>query len=311
MVNSRLEKQELLCDDGAGMAGSFLGLPPAYSAYNSSRIVILPVPFDQTSSYKKGSDRGPAALIEASRHLELYDIETDAEIYKLGLHTAAPVEAQHSAQMLEQTYARVTSYLREGKFVVSLGGEHSITLASASAHAEAFSPIGILQLDAHADLREAYEGNRFSHACVMARILELPQVQSVVAVGIRSMSRGEKKRQAGVRTFFSHEILGGEWYKQVVDALPERVYMTIDLDVFDPALMPSTGTPEPGGLTWQQIMKLIKEVCATRTLVGFDVVELCPSAETSPDFLAAKLVYRTLSCRFAESMCLTLQATAR
>lgn len=293
-------KENSKIGQGHGVEGSFAGLPDPYGSEDFSKIVLLPVPFDQTTTYQKGTDLGPDALIEASRNLELYDIETDSEVYLKGIFTAPPVEAKTSEEMLETTYQRTKALLEKDKFVVALGGEHSISFAPIKAHAEKFEKITVLQFDAHADLQDAYEGNPLSHASVMARVMELENVEKIVSVGIRSMSSEELPNLDRQHTFFSHQIFDNPlWMDQVMEKLTGPIYITFDLDAFDSSLMPSTGTPEPGGLQWNETMKFLKRVFKEKTVVGFDVVELCPNpANKAPDYLAAKLVYKILSYKY-------------
>lgn len=285
---------------GHGIEGRYAGLPDRFCHPQHSKIVIIPVPFDETTTYQKGTDQGPQALIEASRNLELYDIETDSEVYTLGIYTAPPIHTSSSQDMLAALYEETIKYIKQDQFVVVLGGEHSISFAPIKAHAEHFPHLSILQFDAHLDLQISYEGDPWSHACVMARVREISAISSVTAVGIRSMSREELPVLDRSHTFFSHTLDSSfDWIDRIVDQLSEHVYITFDLDVFDSSIMPSTGTPEPGGMSWQQINKLLEKVIQKKTLVGFDVVELCPSPTLiAPDYLAAKLVYKILSYKF-------------
>lgn len=289
-----------MMSQGHGIKGRFAGLSDPYGSEEFAKIVLLPVPFDQTTTYQKGTNFGPEALIEASRNLELYDIETDSEVYLKGIFTAPPVLEQTSSLMLKTTYQRTKSLLDSGKFICILGGEHSISYASIKAHAEKYEKITILQLDAHADLQEAYEGNPWSHASVMARVQELEGVEKVVSVGIRSMSSEELPRLDRQHTFFSHQMDQNPlWIDQVMEKLTGLIYITFDLDFFDSSLMPSTGTPEPGGLFWNETMQFLRRVFKERAVIGFDVVELCPSSSNiAPDYLAAKLVYKLLSYKY-------------
>jgi agmatinase len=285
---------------GKGIAGRYAGLLNPYGAEASAQIVILPVPFDKTSTYQKGSDKGPKALIEASRNMELYDIETNSEVFLRGIFTDKPILAINSEQMLKRTYDRVKEWIGKNKFVVTLGGEHSIAYASIKAHAEHYGHLTVLQLDAHADLQPDYEGNPWSHASVMARVKEIPQVTKIISVGIRSMSRAELPFVDHSNVYFAH-ALQGQWIEQIVKSLAGPIYITFDLDVFDSSLMPSTGTPEPGGLSWEQALHLLRRVIHAHNVVGCDVVELCPQAANhAPDYLAAKLIYKILSYRFEE-----------
>ncbi len=285
---------------GLGVAGRYAGLPNEFSDLEAAKIVLLPVPFDKTTTYQKGSDLGPVALIEASRNLELYDIETEFEVYKVGIHTAEPVSCETSEEMVANVYNSVAQFLKLNKFVVTVGGEHSISPAPIRAYAEKYPGLSILQLDAHADLQPAYDGNPLSHASAMSRVKEIPEVANLIAVGIRSMSNDEVEFMDKQLTYFAHDIWDKEaWMDQVVEKLADNVYVTLDLDVFDPSTMPSTGTPEPGGLGWYSILKILKKVAGKRNIVGFDIVELCPSStDKSPDFLAAKLIYKILSYIF-------------
>lgn len=297
-----MKKIEIPIGQGHGIKGRFAGLPDPFGDLTSSEIVLLPVPFDKTTTYQKGSDKGPQALIEASRNLELYDIETNFEVYLKGIHTAPEIVKNTSEEMLEETYFQTKKFLDQGKFVVTVGGEHSISYAPIRAHGDHYKDLTVLQLDAHADLQDAYENNPLSHACVMARVRELPTVGKIISVGIRSMSLEECINLRRPHTFFAHEIDENPlWIDQVLEKLSDTVYITFDLDVFDSALMPSTGTPEPGGLSWNQATKLLRRVAREKNLVGFDVVELCPNErDPSPDYLAAKLIYKLLSYKFSK-----------
>lgn len=279
---------------------NFGGIPPAYSAYDSSPIVILPVPFDKTSTWIKGADRGPDAILEASANMELYDIETDSEVYLKGIHTAEPVLEKASPEALvSQVYHTVQKLLQDDKFVVTLGGEHSVSIGAVQAFSEKIPHICVLQIDAHTDLRQEYEGSRYSHACVMARIREWCPI---VQVGIRSMDVTEKSYVASDRIFFAKDIGGhAGWLDDVIEKLDYHVYVTIDLDGFDPSILPATGTPEPGGLSYYDVIRLMRKLIIRKKLVGFDVVELCPIQDNrASDFLASKLIYQILSYQFMD-----------
>ncbi len=278
---------------------NFGGIPKEFSGYKKAKIVILPVPFDKTSTWLKGSDKGPRAIIEASRNMELYDIETNSEVYKNGIFTEKEILAENSQEMLAKVYEKVKKFLEDKKFIVGLGGEHSISLGAVNAYAESFDNLSVLHLDANADLRDSYEGSKYSHACVQKRIKEM--VKNVVSVGIRSMDSSELPSIAQGKVFFAHQIYkSNNWVKKAINQLSENVYLTLDLDVFDIGIMPSTGTPEPGGLTWYPVLGFLKSVFKTKNVVGLDVVELCPSENKAPDFLAAKLIYTLLSYKFSK-----------
>lgn len=273
-------------------------LPEEYSEAENAGIVIIPVAYDGTSTWIKGADKGPAAMIEASVNMELYDIETDSEVYKKGIFTEETTGGDiTTTEMIDAVNGTTEYYLENNKFVVVIGGEHSVSIGSIKAHAKHFQNLTVLQLDAHSDLREEYNGSKYNHACVMARAKELCPI---VQVGIRSMDSSEKDSMDKGVVFFAEEIHNKtDWITKAVSKLSENVYITIDLDVFDPSIMPSTGTPEPGGLMWYDVLLLLRTVCEKKNVVGFDVVELCPDdRNTAPDFMAAKLIYKLLSYKF-------------
>ena len=273
-------------------------LPEENSKLETAKIVVLPVPYDGTSTWIKGADKGPAALFEASTKLELYDIETDSEVYKQNIFTAPAVREKRTPEkMVEKVKQTVAEYLAMDKFVVTIGGEHSVTIGAVRAYRKKYENLTVLQLDAHTDLQNEYHGSKYNHGCVMARVRE---VCPIVQVGIRSLDIKEKPFLEKDRVFFAHEIYDkADWQEKAVGKLTDQVYVTIDLDVFDPAFLPSTGTPEPGGLDWYQVLALLKKVSREKEIVGFDVVELCPNKnEKFSDFTAAKLVYKLLSYKF-------------
>lgn len=283
-----MSKKVFLDDMGSG-----------FSEKVNAEIVVLPVPYDGTSTWRKGADRGPFSLLEASSELELYDVETSAEVYRHGIFTmpALKVEGMSPEKMTEKVRSDVEALIDDKKFVVTLGGEHSVSVGAAQAHASRFEDMWVLQLDAHADLREEYMGSRYNHACVMARIREF---SPFVQVGIRSMSSTEAGLVSSEDFFPAHEIHKDPgWIEKVIDRIGLNVYVTIDLDVFDPAFLPATGTPQPGGLDWMQVTSLLRKVSAGKNIVGFDVTELCPDpGEKASDMLAAKLVYKLLGYIF-------------
>ncbi len=275
---------------------SYGDLPAGYDLVGSSRYLLLPVPYDATSTWLKGAAQGPEALLEASTHMELYDIETRTEVYRQGIHTALPPDVRHAPpeEMVRRVQEETGKWLDQGKTVVTVGGEHSVAIGAFYAHAERSPGLSVLQLDAHADMRETYEGSRYNHACVAARMSEKAPLTQV---GIRSMDRSEEKKMDPKRTFFACELdQHPDWMEKVVETLGPDVYITLDLDVLDPAVMPSTGTPEPGGLDWYILLQLLKKVFSHRNVVGFDLCELAPLPEhKAPDFLAAKLLYKMLT----------------
>lgn len=263
--------------------------------YAHSRVVIFPVPYSSTTYWKSGTKDGPQAIIDASRHIELYDIETKKDASKQGIFTLPLLEPSKNSP--EETILRIkkviSKILDDGKIPIMLGGEHSVTNGAVLAFKEKCSDFSILQLDAHTDLRDEFEGTKYHHACVMrrARDLEIPVTQ----VGIRSVSEEEAKyiENNKIKTIFYAPEIPAE---EIIATLNKNVYLTFDLDVFDPSLMPSVGTPEPGGLDWYSALNLIKEVSKKTKVIGADVVELCPLPGLfAYDFLAAKLVYKIIS----------------
>jgi agmatinase len=273
------------------------GIETAYTAYEPAKFVVIPVPYDLTSTYQAGSRRGPGAILDASANMELYDEELRRETYRAGIHTLPPLEAdaRGPAEMMRAVRRTVAGIIADGKIPVMLGGEHSVSFGAVQAVQEAFPELTVLQLDAHADLREAYQGTPFSHAAVARRITEIcPLVQA----GIRSMSVEEAEflAQSPVKSYPADFILdGGSWCETICGDLKGDVYLTVDLDVLDPAVMPATGTPEPGGIAWRDLIRLIREVVKRCRIRGFDVVELAPiPGMVAPDFLASKLIYRIM-----------------
>ncbi len=269
----------------------------SHSSLADAKFVVVPVPYDLTSTYQSGSRRGPGAILDASANMELYDEELRKETYLAGIHTLVPLaaDARGPGEMVASVREQITRVLVHGKIPVMLGGEHSISLGAVQAMQEKYPALSVLQLDAHADLRDSYQGSPYSHAAVARRIAEIcPLVQ----VGIRSMSVEEAVFIAvgTVRTLTVDTIRADKgWQEKVLEYLSGDVYVTIDLDVFDPAIMPSTGTPEPDGLAWRDVLSLLRQLSRRRRIRGFDVVELAPvPGLVAPDFLAAKLVYRLM-----------------
>ena len=281
---------------------NFGGLPRDESSWENSRVVFLPVPYDLTTSYLPGTRRGPMAILEASTHMELFDEVLERETVRIGFYTLDALEAVASGpeEMVGRIQTFVEPVLQADKFPVVIGGEHTVTVGTARAIKEKYPRVSFLQLDAHADLREGYEGTPYSHACVGRRLAELgPLVQ----VGVRSLSQEENLylKNAPVKCFPWHSLSGTpDWVEQVCRPLTAEVYVTIDLDVLDPAIMPAVCTPEPGGLDWKTLTQFLAHLTREKTVVGFDVVELAPiPGFIAPDFLAAKLIYRFLGSIFA------------
>ena len=277
---------------------NFLDIPVEFSHPETSSVHIIPVPYDMTSTYRKGADRGPQAIIDASAQVEWFDIPTRSEPHLKGIHTQEAVACSepdpiHLAPMVRD---RVAAVLDAGKLPVVLGGEHSVSIGAFEAAAEKFpGSLTIVQIDAHGDTRESYHGSTHNHACVMARARDLAPI---VQIGIRAIDKVEMDAMELSRTFFAHNILDAPddgWMDGVTDLLTDHVYLTIDLDGLDPSILPSTGTPEPGGLDWRTVNTLIRKIAGNSKIVGLDVVELCPTDHHASDFIAAKLVLRAIA----------------
>ncbi|MCB0329098.1 MAG: agmatinase [Bdellovibrionales bacterium] len=299
-----MSNEESFLLEGAGVHGSFLGLPEELSGYENARVCILPVPFEASTSFGHGTAKGPEALIESSRNLEGYDVETGIEVFQVGIHTAPAIIADTAEVMLDQVERGVAKILADGKFPVVLGGEHTISAAPIRSVAAVHPGLSVLQFDAHADLRDEYEGNKHSHASVMARARECSDVKNIVAVGIRSVAKKEAAAIVREDTFFDHEIAAQtDWVERVIQRLSDKVYITFDIDAFSSSIMPATGTPEPGGVDWFQALSLLREVCRRKQVVGFDLVELMPlEGLEAPNFTAAKLLYKFLNYRFSNEL---------
>jgi agmatinase len=284
-------------DKDTSRACNFLGLPPELTGFDKSEFVILPVPYEQTTTYQAGTKQGPAAVITASQEVETFDEELNFKPCEAGICTLGQLEVVTSGpeKMLQKVYAAVEHLLDEEKKVVMLGGEHTISVGAVKAFKQKYPDLSVLQMDAHADLRDSYQENRFSHACVMRRIGEL---SACVGMGIRNVSEEEHKfLQENRPPIFSAQDLRNDdrWEEKVLQKLGPDVYLTLDLDVLDPSIMPAVGTPEPGGLLWYETLDFLKELVRKKNVVGFDVVELCPlPGLVAPDFLAAKLIYKII-----------------
>ena len=275
---------------------TFLGLP-GDSTCGVPVAVIVPVPFDGTSTWRKGADAGPGALLEASTAVELYDIETAREPWRDRIRTLKALDVPPDPEGMSSVVREaVAAILDREELPVVLGGEHSVTIGAVDAAADRFDDLTVLQIDAHADTREEYEGSSHNHACVMARARERCPI---VQVGIRAVDAAEMPGLDAGRVFWAHDIVGAgddSWMDEVAGLLTGHVYVTIDLDAFDPSLIPATGTPEPGGLGWYPVNRLLRRVARTSRVVGFDVVELLPAeGHHASAFAAAKLVYRFLA----------------
>jgi agmatinase len=276
-----------------------------FSSFDAARILVWPVSYEGTVSYGGGTGGGAMAIVDASRNMELYEEETRGEVYKLGIHTLEEFQPLETPEaMMDSLYGRTKELLDSDKFICMLGGEHSVSAPVIKAHAENFHDLSVLQIDAHADLRDTYDGTPHSHASIMARVvkdLRIPSVQ----VGIRSISADEaRSNNTGLPTkiFWARDNVGKtNWIDAAVDSLTDNVYLTIDIDGLDPSLVPTTGTPEPGGLGWYETLELLRTLARKRRVVGMDLVEFSKTDNSdAPAFLCSKLVYKSLSYIFED-----------
>ena len=282
------------------MKRTYAGIPEENATLENAKVMLVTVPYDGTSTWGKGADKGPELFLDASENMELYDIETDSEPYLNGVYMAGEVSENSSPEaMTEAVYQKTKELLQhEDKLFTLFGGEHSVSIGSIRAVGEKYEKLTVLQLDAHTDLRPKYHGSTSNHACA---VFEANQKHKLVQVGIRSMDAEEKQYLPKGRVFFAHEIAKNPagWIDDVLEKVSGNVYITIDLDAFDPAIAPSTGTPEPGGLQWYPTLKLLRKVFKKCNVVAFDIVELMDSAQAKPTaFLAAKLYYKMLAYYF-------------
>ncbi len=281
-----------------GKAYNFLGLDREESDCGNSRFVIMPVPYEQTTTYRKGACNGPHAILSASREVELFDDELEVEPYLEGIHTLDELEitAEGPEKMTEKIHDAAGAIIDNEKMICMLGGEHSISTGLVRAYKDKYHDLSVLQLDAHADLRESYQGNRFSHACVMKRIRGI--IKQTVGIGIRNISKEEfdliqKEKIPIISAADMHE--SSAWMTKALDHLSDNVYLTIDLDFFDPSIMPAVGTPEPGGALWYPTLEFLRKLTISKKIVGLDVVELAPlPVNNVSEFTAAKLIYKLI-----------------
>lgn len=277
---------------------NFAGIEDEYADKDSAAVWLQSIPYDGTSTWGKGADDGFGAFLEAAENMELYDIETDSEVYRQGVHILPAITEKASPEkVFEAVYKSTKNILNENKFLTFFGGEHSISIGIIKAFYEKYERLSVLQIDAHADLRPEYHGSPYNHACA---VYDASKNANLIQVGIRSMDVSEKEHLNPEKCWFDHQIWDNdEWMQACLDQIPEEVYLTIDLDAFNPGLMPATGTPEPGGLEWNPTMKYFKMLFQQKNVVGFDIVELAPIKDLhGPNFMAAKLYYKLLSYKF-------------
>jgi len=277
---------------------NYAGIEDQFADPENAEILLQSIPYDGTSTWGKGADKGFDVFLDASENMELYDIETDSEVYKKGVHILDDITEDTSPEaMYEAVYNSAIEILKMDRFPTWFGGEHSVSIGIIDAFMDKYEDLSVLQIDAHADLRPSYEGTEFNHACAVYRASKRA---NLVQVGIRSMDISENEHMNRQKVFFAEEIYGEtDWMDQSIDLLGENVYLTIDLDAFDPSIMPATGTPEPGGLDWNTTIRYLKKLFQRKNVVGFDLVELAPiEGLHGPNFLAAKLYYKLLSYKF-------------
>lgn len=277
---------------------TYAGISPEYANPETAKITLTSIPYDGTSTWGKGADKGFEAFLEASENMELYDIETGSEVFRKGIVINPPILEKNSPEaMFQATYLQAKELVQNGKFNTFFGGEHSISIGIIKAYYEHYEDLTVLQLDAHTDLRPEYDGSPFNHACA---VFDASQNTNLIQVGIRSMDKSEKQYLKKRKCYFAQKIHEKKlWMDKAISQMTEKVYITLDLDVFDPSIMPSTGTPEPGGMTWYPVINFLKKVFEERNVVGLDIVELAPNPNNkAPDFLAAKLYYKMLSYKF-------------
>lgn len=277
---------------------TFGGIRSDFAEYETAEILLQAVLYDGTSTWGKGADKGFDSFMEAARNMELYDIETDSEVYKEGIHILPPLKGYADpAEMYSAVYKKSLELIDTGKFTTFIGGEHSISIGIIEAFRERFDDLTVLQLDAHADLRPEYARTPYNHACAM---YQASLNTNLIQVGIRSMDSWEKEYLKPDKCVFADEIASGSnWMDRSLDLMTQNVYISLDLDVFDPSIMPSTGTPEPGGLDWYTVINYLRRVFRNKNVLGFDIVEFAPMPGLRhPDFLVAKLYYKLLSYKF-------------
>ena len=277
---------------------TFAGIPVEYHHYDAAKVLLQSICYDGTSTWGKGADLGFAAFQDAAENMELYDIETDSEAYLNGIHLLDELnQFQSPEEMFEKVYHRSKELLQSDKFLSFFGGEHSISIGIIKAFYEKYKNLTVLQIDAHADLRPNYMGTAYNHACALH---DASKNTNLIQVGIRSMDVSEKEFLNPKQVFWAEDIRAGmPWQEESIALMSDQVYITFDLDAFDPSIMPATGTPEPGGLYWNETIQYLRKVFEQKNVVGFDIVELAPiEGLKGPQFLAAKLYYKMLSYKF-------------
>lgn len=276
----------------------FAGIETEKANEKEADVFLQSIPYDGTSTWGKGADKGFEVFLDALENMEVYDIETDSEVFQRGVHILESISEKESPEKVFQAvYKSTKELLQSDKFLTFFGGEHSISIGIIKAFYEKYENLTVLQIDAHADLRPEYHGSPFNHACA---VYDASKNANLIQVGIRSMDISEKEHLNPEQCYFAEDIYGqSDWMQKSIDQMSDQVYITIDFDAFDPSIMPSTGTPEPGGLLWNPTLQYLRKVFEQKEVVGFDLVELAPIENfKAPDFLAAKLYYKLLSYKF-------------
>jgi agmatinase len=277
---------------------TFAGIDQELADYKNASVLLQSIPYDGTSTWGKGADKGFDAFLDAAENMEIYDIETDQEVYKRGIHILPEIGEKSSPEaVFKSVRERCLELLKTDKFLTFFGGEHSVSIGIIDAFKEKYKNLTVLQIDAHADLRASYLGSQYNHACAMHLA---SKTTNLVQVGIRSMDVSEKQFLNPEHCFFAHDIAGTtDWFDAAINLMTDEVYLSIDLDAFDPSIMPATGTPEPGGIDWYQSLKFLRRVFTEKKVVGFDIVEFAPIENLkAPGFLIAKLYYKLLSYKY-------------
>ncbi len=277
---------------------TYAGISEELATFEKAKILLQSIPYDGTSTWGKGADQGFKAFLDASENMELYDIETDSEVYKQGVHILAEISENKSPElMFEAVYKKTKDLLNTDKFLTFFGGEHSVSIGIIRAFYEKHPELTVVQIDAHADLRQSYMGTPYNHACALH---DASQNTNLIQVGIRSMDISEKQYTNYDQCYLSQDIVGQkEWMDKAISQMTDKVYVTIDLDAFDPSILPGTGTPEPGGLGWYETLTFLLKIFKAKNVLGFDIVELAPiENHKASEFLAAKLYYKLLSYKF-------------
>ncbi|PLW95142.1 MAG: agmatinase [Marinilabiliales bacterium] len=279
------------------MTRIFGGIETERGTFEKAAVLLQSVPFDGTSTWGKGADKGFEEFMDATDNMELYDIETDSEVYERGVWILPEVNGKTAEEMFRNVYGKAKELLKTGKFLTFFGGEHSISIGVIKAFYEAFPDITILQLDAHADLRPEYMGTPYNHACAL---YDASKNTNLIQVGIRSMDQLEMEHLSKKKCFFMQDIHDNDvWMDRSIELMGDQVYITLDLDVFDPSILPGTGTPEPGGMKWYPMLTYLKKVFEKKEVLGFDIVELAPiEGLPASEFLVSKLYYKMLSYKF-------------